>query len=135
MRSNLRLIVATLKENQMSQKNSNERQHSTEKIQEMANVITGIDLQLALEEAQELKRSLALELDFARHRRQAQEREFREFLDELWATLREIQAQFRTDATLLHLIKPKEAREEKCLRNQNSSSQSLMLKKFARNTI
>jgi hypothetical protein len=105
------------------------------RVKELAHVYTDIDLLVELQEAKELKSSLALELDFARNRRQAQEREFREFMDELWATLREIQAQFRTDATLLHLIKPKEAREEKCPRNQNSSSQSLMLKKFARNTI
>jgi hypothetical protein len=108
-----------------------EQQHSTEKIQEVANVITGIDLHLALEAVMQLKRSLSLELNFVRNRQQAQEREFREFMNELWKTLSNIQAQFRIDATLLHLIKPEEAGEQKCQGKRNSN-RSRMLDGFAK---
>ena len=80
------------------------------KVKRLEDVYTGIDLLAELHEARELKASLALELDFARHCRQAQEREFREFINELWATLRKIQAQMRIDATLLGLIEPEKAR-------------------------
>lgn len=96
----------------MSQQNSNSQPCSTEKIREVAHVITGIDLQLALEEVNQLKCSLALTLTFLHDQIQAQNREVREFMDELWATLRKIQAQFRIDATLLGLIEPEKARSQ-----------------------
>ena len=81
-----------------------------EKIRELATVNNLTASQIILEELKDLKRSLALEVDFARDRRQAQEHEFRDFMNELWGTLREIQARFRIDATLLGLIEPEKAR-------------------------
>jgi len=77
----------------------------------------GIDSALAvalflIEEVKELKARLAMELDLVRDRRVAQDREFREFMDQLWATLTDIQAKFRMDATILGLIQGPNAGEE-----------------------
>ena len=78
-------------------------------IRELALTNSLTDAYLLLQDIKELKRSLSLELDLARDRRVAQEAEFREFMTHLWKTLHKIQAQFRIDATLLHLISPAKA--------------------------
>jgi hypothetical protein len=67
---------------------------------------------LLLEDAKQLKANLAMELDLARDRRLAQEKEFKEFMYELWGTLRKIQAQFKVEAQFLNLIKPKAGEKE-----------------------
>ena len=60
----------------------------------------------------QIKANLAMELDLARNRRLAQEREFKEFMAELRDTLTKIQAQFKVEAQLLNLIKPQAGEKE-----------------------
>ena len=75
-------------------------------IKELASDNVLLSAHLLLEDAKQLKANLAMELDLARDRRLAQEKEFKEFMSELWWTLRKIQAQFKVEAQLLNLIKP-----------------------------
>lgn len=103
--------------------------------QELASDNVLISAYLILAECEKLKARLALELQAARDDRRAQHREFQEFMAELREIHTEIQAQRKVEAQFLNLTRPQEAREEKCRGNQNNSSQSLMLKEFARNTI
>jgi hypothetical protein len=67
---------------------------------------------LILQDVEEIKARLSLELDLTVDRRLQQEDEFRKFMDELWATLRKIQAQFRVEAELLNLVRPQKAGED-----------------------
>lgn len=71
---------------------------------ETAMALAGIDLQLALEEARNLKTRLALELQAARDDRKKQWREFQEFMGELRNTLDQIKAQHLIEAQLLDLV-------------------------------
>jgi hypothetical protein len=73
-------------------------------IRELALTNSLTDSYLILGEILDLKRSLSLELDLAKDRRQAHEAEFQEFMAELWDTLNKIRAQFRAEAELLNLI-------------------------------
>lgn len=77
-------------------------------IKELASDNVLLSAYLLLEDARELKAQLAMELDLARDRRLAQEKEFRQFMSELWDTLTKIQAQFRIEAQLLNLVRPQE---------------------------
>jgi hypothetical protein len=84
------------------------------KIRELSIAIATTDLHILLEEIKDLKRHLALELDLVRDRRQKQEREFQEIINEFRQTLGEIKAQFRIEAQLLNLIKgPNDAGDQK----------------------
>ena len=84
---------------------------------------------LILQDIKQLKRSLSLELDLARDRGVAQERDFQEFMAELRDTLTGIQANFRLDAILLNLVSPKAGDEGWQERN---SSHSRLLDGFAK---
>ncbi len=75
-----------------------------EEIRELSITNALTDAYLILAEVKDLKRSLGQELDFARDRRLSQEKEFREFMSEVWSTLRKIQAQFHIESQLLNLI-------------------------------
>jgi hypothetical protein len=83
-----------------------------ERTREFAIALATTDLHILLEKIKDLKINLSLELQAARDDRRAQEKQFREFMSELWGTLRKIQAQFRIDATLLHLIEPEKAAKQ-----------------------
>ncbi len=104
----------------------------TEKIKELSLTCSLTDAYLLLQDIKELKRSLSLELDLARNRRVAQDAEFREFMTELWGTLRQIQAQFRVDATLLGLISPHHTGEEAWQGKEKNSNPSHLLDGFAK---
>ena len=110
------------------------KKNREDQIRELAVMNISSDAYLILQEAKRLKTSLAMELQVARGCRVAQEKEFREFVDELWGTLREIQAQFRIDATLLHLIKPNKTGEKKWQENEGEghSNHSRLLNGFAK---
>ena len=77
-----------------------------DEIKELALTNALTDGYLIQAEARKMLSLLALELQATRDDRKAQKKEWDEFMAEHWATLRKIQAQFRIDATLLHLIKP-----------------------------
>ena len=82
-----------------------------DEIRELAlQAATAEALELVLE-VRELKANLSLELQAARDDRQAQAREWRQFMEEMRGELTRIKADFRTDATLLHLIEPPKAGE------------------------
>jgi hypothetical protein len=81
-------------------------------IKELASDNVLMSAYLILEDAKQIKANLAMELDLARDRRLAQEREFREFMDELRDTLTKVQAQFKVEAQLLNLIKPQAGEKE-----------------------
>jgi hypothetical protein len=89
-----------------------------DKVKELASDNVLLSAHLLLEDARELKANLAMELDLARDRRLAQEKEFREFMAELRDTLTKIQAQFKVEAQLLNLVggetkRTKHAREQR----------------------
>lgn len=106
---------------------------STDRIRELSITCALTDVQLLLQQAKDLKANLAMELDLARDRRLAQEKEFKAFMSELWGTLRKIQAQFSVEAELLNLVRPQKiAGEQKCQRK--SSDQPRTLKKYARSS-
>lgn len=92
-------------------------------IKELASDNVLLSAYLMLQEAKDLKANLAMELDLARDRRLAQEKEFREFMSELWGTLRKIQARFHVDAELLNLVRPHKAGEKKWQEESRPSSQ------------
>ena len=101
-------------------------------IKELASDNVLISAYLLLAECKDLKRSLSLELDLARDRRVAQDAEFQEFMTELWGTLRQIQAQFRIDATLLGLISPYQTGEKAWQDEEKNSNPSHLLNGFAK---
>jgi len=104
-----------------------------DEIKELASDNVLLSAYLLLEEAKQLKANLAMELDLARDRRLAQDKKFREFMAELKNTLTRIQAQFKVEAQLLNLIRPQEAGEDTWQGSGKGSSQSRMLKQFAKN--
>lgn len=104
-----------------------------DKIKELTSDNVLMSAYLLLEDAKQIKASLALELQAARDDRRAQHKEFEEFMAELRDTLTKIQAQFKVEAQLLNLIKP-QAGETKCQESVKGSNQNLMLKQFAKNT-
>jgi len=75
-----------------------------DKVKELASDNVLLSAHLLLEDARKLKIDLAMELDLARDRRLAQEKEFRDLITEFRDTLTEIQAQFRIEAQLLNLV-------------------------------
>jgi hypothetical protein len=93
------------------------------------------DAEIILGDARSLADELRRQVQAARDGRRAQHKEFQEFMAELRETLIQIKAQFRVEAQLLNLIRPK-AGEKKCQRNdgESNSSQSRMLKQFAKST-
>lgn len=70
------------------------------------------DAYLILQEVRDLKINLSIELQAVRDDRRRQAKEWAQLMAEQCATLREIQAQFRIDATLLHLIEPERAAKQ-----------------------
>ena len=94
------------------------------------------DAELILQECKDLKANLSLELQAARDDRRAQYKEFQELMAEVRDTLHSIQARFMIDAQLLDLVRPDEAGEEKWQKSEgeNNSSQSRMLRQFAKST-
>jgi len=105
-----------------------------EKIKELSLAITGIDQQLLVEELKDLKANLAIELDLARDRRLAQEKQFREFMSELWGTLRKIQARFHVDAQLLNLVGPHKAGEKRWQKENSPSNRCRTLDALSKKT-
>jgi hypothetical protein len=104
-------------------------------IKEMASDNVLLSAYMILQEAKDLKRSLALELDMVRDRRLAQEKEFQEFMAELRDTLTKIQAQFKIEAQLLNLVRP-QVGEKECQKGKgaNHSGQNHSLKGFVQKT-
>ena len=86
---------------------------------------------LLLQEIQEIRARLALELQAARDDRRAQYKEVQELMAEVRDTLINIQARFMVDAHLLNLIRP--AGEEEW-QKENTSSRCRTLDGFAKNT-
>ena len=79
-----------------------------------------------LEELKDLKVSISLELQATRDQRVAEHREWAAFMAELRGELDRIKADFRTDATLLHLIEsPTGEKEWQGVRRKSSSRRSL----------
>ena len=91
---------------------------------------------LLLQEIQEIRARLALELQAARDDRRAQYKEVQELMAEVRDTLINIQARFMVDAHLLNLIRPDKTGETVCQRSEgeSSSSPSRMLTEFAKST-
>lgn len=90
------------------------------------------DAALILQECRELKARLALELQATRDDRRAQHMEFQAFMSKLEQTLARIQAQFKVEAQLLNLVRP--TGEDKWQKEESRSSQSHMLKAYAKNS-
>lgn len=109
---------------------------AADRIKELAsdNILTSA--YLLLEEARQLKAQLALELQAAKDDRRAQHKEFQEFMAELREILWQIRAKHMIEAQLLDLIRPEKAGENKWQKNKSegNSSQSRMLKQFAKST-
>jgi competence protein ComGF len=87
-----------------------------------------------VKELRELKVNFSLELQSVRDQRVAEHREWAEFIAEMRQELDRIKADFRTEATLLHLIEPRkkeQAGEEQWDESKDHpSSQSNTLKQF-----
>ncbi len=84
------------------------------KIRELSITNALTDAYLLLAEVKELKRSLSLELDLVLDRRQAQEKEFRQFLTELWEFLDKLAAKYCVDSQLLNLVRePRDGDQER----------------------
>ena len=81
---------------------------TADKIKELASDNVLMSAYLPLEEIKQLRALLALELQAVRDDRRAQHKEFQQLTNELWETLRKIQAQFRIEAQLLNLIRPQD---------------------------
>jgi len=115
---------------------SQDRQETTmeSKIKELAITNALTDAYLILQDAKRLKTSLAMELQAARGCRVAQEREFREFMNELWKTLRTIQAQFKVEAQLLNLVRPEEAGEKRWQKENRPSNRCRTLDVLSKKT-
>ncbi len=94
------------------------------------------DAEIILGDARSLADELRRQVQAAKDERKAQHKEFREFMNEMWKTLRKIQAQFRIEAQLLNLVRPEEAGEMECRKSEgeSNSSQTHTLKEFARRT-
>ena len=75
-----------------------------EKIKELASDNVLLSAYLLLQEAKELKRSLALELDMARDRRLAQEKEFGEQLARMDETIEQLRALYQINLRVLNII-------------------------------
>ena len=94
-------------------------------------------LELVLE-LKEMKANLSLELQATRDQREAAHREWREFMQQMRGELDRIRADFRTDATLLHLINAPnkdEAGEKKWDESKSQpSSQSGTLGQFVKSS-
>jgi len=107
-----------------------------DRIKELASDNVLMSAYLLFEESIQLKAQLALELQAAKDDRRAQHKEFQEFMTELRGTLRQIRAKHLIEAQLLDLIRPEKAGEDKWQINEgeSNSSQSHMLKQFAKST-
>jgi hypothetical protein len=113
--------------------NQREYPMSADKIKELASDQVLMSAYLILAECEKLKARLSLELQAVRDDRRRQYKEFHEFMVEQRETLTKIQAQFKVEAQLLNLIRP-DAGEDKCQASESPSSQSRMLKSYAKNT-
>lgn len=89
------------------------------------------DAEIILGDARSLADELRRQVQAAKDERKAQHKEFCEFMNELWGTLRKIQAQFKVEAQLLNLIRP-EAGEDRW--QGKSSDQHRTLKKYVRSS-
>lgn len=105
-----------------------------EKIKELASDNVLMSAYLLLQDAKDLKANLAMELDLARDRRLAQEKEFRKFMNEMWKILTRIQAQFSVEAELLNLVRPQKAGEDRWQKENNSSSRCRTLDVLSKKT-
>jgi len=92
-----------------------------DKIKELTSDNVLMSAYLLLEDAKQLKASLALELQAVRDDRRAELREFQEYMAELRDSLTKIQAQFKIEAQLLNLIGSQKAGEEGWQKENNSN--------------
>jgi len=94
-----------------------------DQIKELALTNCLTDAEIILGDARSLADELRRQVQAAKDERKAQEKEFKEFMSELWSTLRKIQAQHRIEAQLLNLIKPYSGNQKSEFR-QNSEGES-----------
>jgi hypothetical protein len=82
-------------------------------IQELSLAVAGIDLQLAMEKVEDMKRNLSIELQRVRDDRRDQWQEFQEYMNELREALDQIRAQHLIEAQLLDLVGKQNAGDQK----------------------
>ena len=82
-------------------------------IQGLSLAVAGIDLQLAIEKVEDMKRNLSIELQAARDDRRAQQREFQEYMGELREALDQIRAKNLIEAQLLDLVREPNAGDQR----------------------
>lgn len=105
---------------------------SSNKILELAVDSNLMESRIVLEEIKEIARFLSLELDLVRDRRKAQEKQFQEFMTELWSFLDKLAAKYCIDRQLLNLVNEPKAGEQKW--EGTSSGRQSIHERFAGNT-
>ena len=98
---------------------------TSERIKELALSDGLTSIILLVHELQDLKTALGYELDLAQRRRHEMAKDHVDLINEMWATLKKIRAQFRIEAQLLGLIGPKNAGEEGWEKNNSNHCRTL----------